>query len=89
MRICSGVFPFSTYTTTSANQEIVKNLLDSVGASEAKILTFVPKIQPCLLSINNGAFINCDLLEIIPESANINSIRISVPNTTFQMQLEY
>lgn len=88
-RSCSGIFPLSTYTTTTSNQEVLKNLLSSVNASEAIIVAFLPDISPCSISINNRAFISIDALETTEISAGIHSLRIATAGTKFQLQVEY
>lgn len=89
LRVGSGIFPLSTYTTTTANQEVIKPLLSSVNVTEAFSVTFIPDVSPCLISINDGAFINADLFETTANSVAISSLVIANSGTKYQLQVEY
>ena len=89
MRVCSGIFPMSTKTTSSTDEEILKNLLTSVNVTEAKLVCLLPDVSPILVSINNGAFMSIDFLETSEVSAAIGSLRIKTSGTKYQLQVEY
>ena len=90
-RCCSGIIPLQTLTSgATSNLEILKPLLATVNAKEAFQISFLPIVSPCRLSINGGAFVNCDFFETTMDfSAPISSIILANPSVKYQIQIEY
>lgn len=87
-RIGSGIYPLQTGTTTSANQEIVNNILTINGSNSAFSVVFLPD-NPCAVSINGGEYQTITLLETNPYSVGIHSLKIQNSGVSHKLQVEW